>query len=82
MAGDIIHFNICGLKSKRSQFYNEKIDTLSSLLEKVNSTHIFNIQETHISKNVELPNIIRQYEHLYNFEITYSSENDSYSGII
>ena len=82
MVGDINTWNICGLKSKRSPFYNEKIDTLSSLLENVNSTNILNIQETHIAKNEELPSVISLYKHLYNFEITNATDTDTYSGII
>lgn len=82
MAGEIIHWNICGLKSKKSQHYKDKIDTLSALLERIESTLILNIQETHISKKEELPNIIRNYKHLYNFQISNAPENDTYSGII
>ena len=49
MAGDIFHWNISGIKSKISQNYQEKIDTISSILENSSSTYILNIQETHIA---------------------------------
>ena len=51
-------------------------------MENVNSTQILNIQETHISRNEELAEIISHYKHLYNFEITNAPDTDTYSGII
>ena len=82
MAGEIIHWNISGLKCKRSPNYKEKINYLRSFLEKNNSTYILNIQETHISKSNELPSILKLHEHLYNFVIAYSRNDDPYSGIL
>ena len=82
MAGDIIHWNICGLKSKKSPNYNAKIDSLSLLLENVHSTWFLNIQETHISKDEELPEFFNKYDHLYEYIITNSVASDPYSGII
>ena len=82
MAGEIVHWNISGLKCKRSPNYNDKLDSISSILENVNSTFLLNIQETHISSDKDLPNILRLYDHIYSYVITSSSENDPYSGII
>ena len=82
MAGEIIHWNINGLKNKKSPKYKDKIDTISSLLENVNQTYLINIQETHLSNNSEMPEIVRTYEHIYNHIITHSSTEDPYSGII
>ena len=82
MAGDIYHWNIGGIKCKRSTNYNDKINQLSSILEKASSTLILNIQETHISNEAELPKILETYSHIYNFIKAFSNINDSFSGII
>ena len=81
MAGDIYHWNINGLKCKRSTTYEDKLNQLSSMLENV-ATTILNIQETHISNEAGLPNFIETYNHIYHFVKTFSNENDSFAGII
>ena len=82
MAGEIIHWNICGLKTKNNQYYKIKTETLTSFLEKTESTWIMNIQETHISKNEELPNFVKNYEHLFNFITSNAPEDDTFAGLI
>ena len=82
MAGDFIHWNINGIKCKKSPNFKDKINTLSSILENSSSTEILNIQETHISHKEELPKALKLYEHLYSFVITYASNDDPYSGIL
>ena len=81
MGDDIYHWNINGLKCKRSPNYSGKINQISSILENA-STSILNIQETHISKNEELPNFVRTYSHLFAFEKTFATTGDVSSGII
>ena len=81
MAGEIFHWNVNGLKCKRSPNYSKKIDIISSHLENSNSTMFFNIQETHIDSE-ELPPFLDIYTHIYNFEKTVAREGDPYSGII
>ena len=81
MADDIYHWNINGLKCKRSPNYSGKINQISSILEST-STAILNIQETHISNDKELPNFLNTYSHLFTFEKTFASSGDVFSGIL
>jgi exonuclease III len=82
MAGEIISWNISGIKCKLSVNYHDKIQTLSSLFENVNSTFILNIQESHIFKKEELPTILPLYEHMFEYIISNAKINDPYAGII
>jgi len=82
MAGEIVHWNVNGLKSKRSPKYNDKINTISSILEKSNHTFLLNIQETHLPDNNELPDFVKTYDHMYDYISTNSSSDDPYSGIL
>lgn len=82
MAGDICHWNINGLKCKKSINYKEKINFLSSLLENTNSTILLNVQETHLTNENELPNFVNLYKHIYNFENAFAKSDDPYSGIL
>ena len=43
---------------------------------------MFNIQETHIESEEQLPNFVNTYSHLYNFKKTFSSTGDIFSGIL
>ena len=81
MADDIYHWNINGLKCKRSPNYSGKINQISSILESM-STSILNIQETHISNENELPHFLSTYKHLFTFEKTFASSGDVFSGIL
>ena len=81
MAGEILQWNISGLKCKESIYYQEKIESLSLIFENIN-TYIFSIQETHISKKEELPIIMNLYEHMFVYITSYSKDNDPYAGII
>ena len=45
-------------------------------------TLLLNIQETHISSEKELPNFVKTYKNLFNFEKTYSTTGDVFSGIL
>lgn len=54
MAGEILHWNINGLKCKRSPNYKAKLDRIKSFLDN-EKTLVLNIQETHISSETELP---------------------------
>ena len=81
MGDDIYHWNINGLKCKRSPNYSAKIIQINSILES-GATSFLNLQETHISSENELPNFMTTYSHLFAFEITFSSSGDVSSGII
>ena len=81
MGDDIYHWNINGLKCKRSPNYSAKINQINSILES-GATSFLNLQETHISSENELPNFMTTYSHLFAFEITFSSSGDVSSGII
>ena len=77
-----MHWNVNGLKCKKSLNYNKKVDTITSYLEKNNSTLLLNIQETHIANEGELPNFVNLYKHIYHFEMTFVANNDPSAGII
>ena len=79
MAGEILHWNINGLKCKRSPNYKAELDRIKIFLDN-EKTRVLNIQETHIS--TELPNLLDYYKHLYHFEKTYAKSNDTASGIL
>ena len=79
--GDIVHININGLKCKRSQTYKGKCDTISSILENINSTCILNIQETHLFNESEIPQIFNLYEHTFHIISTYGKVEDPAAGI-
>ena len=81
MAGEILHWNINGLKCKRSPNYKTKLDRIKSFLDN-EKTLVLNIQETHISSETELPNFLDYYNHLYHFEKTYAKSDDTASGIL
>ena len=80
MAGEITHWNINGLKCKSSPNYKDKVDLLTSILEK-NSTFILNVQETHISSKEDMPKFLEVYKHIYHVVKTLSPSNDRASGI-
>ena len=82
MMGDIYHWNINGLKCKKSINYKEKTQTLTSILENNNSTFILNVQETHIPSECDLPKFFNLYKHIYHFENTFSRNEDPSSGIL
>lgn len=81
MGDDIYHWNIIGLKCKRSHNYFAKINQINSILES-GATSILNLQETHISTENELPNFMTTYSHLFAFETTFSRSGVVSSGII
>ena len=81
MAGEILHWNINGLKCKRSPNYKAKLDRIKSFLDN-EKTLVLNIQETHISRETELPKFLDYYKHLYHFEKTYARSDDTASGIL
>jgi len=82
MAGEIFHWNLNGLKCKRSPNFKGKLEMIEYSLEKNTTTLIVNIQETHISKEEEIPRLFDTYKHLYNFEKTFANEDDPCSGIL
>lgn len=82
MAGEILHWNINGLKNKRSPKYCNKTDTINGILENCSSTRILNIQETHFSEDSDLLSLSRNYDHIYNYINTNAPREDSFSGII
>ena len=79
MAGEIVHWNVNGLKSKRSPKYIDKINTISSILENSNQTFLLNIQEKNLQNINELPDLVKTYDHMYEHISTNSSSNDPYS---
>ena len=82
MMGEIIHLNVNGLKCKSSPNFHKKNDIISSILENVNSTWIFNLQETHLHHESENPNFFELYKHLYHFIRTNANTTDPAAGII
>ena len=58
MAGEIFQWNLNGLKCKKSQNFKGKLEMIESILEKNTTTLIVNIQETHISKEEEIPGLV------------------------
>jgi exonuclease III len=66
MAGEILHWNINGLKCKRSPYYKAKLDRIKSFLDN-EKTLVLNIQKTHISSETELPIFLDYYKHLYHY---------------
>jgi len=81
MADEICHWNINGLKCKHSTNYLGKINQIASILEN-SATLLVNIQETHIPSEKDLPNFVQTYKHLFNFEKSYSTAGDVFSGIL
>ena len=82
MGGEIVHWNVNGLKSKGSPSYPDKIDTITSVLENFSSTRIFNIQETHFSENNDILAITNIYSHMYSYINTNAFREDRFSGIL
>ena len=82
MAGEIFQWNLNGLKCKKSPNFKGKLEMIESILEKNTTTLIVNIQETHISKEEEIPGLFNTYKHLYNFEKTFANKDDPCSGIL
>jgi len=79
--GEIIQWNINGLKSAISQNFKNKVESISSVLEK-NSTLIFNIQETHFLNESDAPLFTKVYEHLFHFINAFATNGDPFSGIL
>ena len=82
MAGEIFQWNINGIKCQISPNYKDKINQITSILEKNSSTAILNIQETHISSETELPDFVNLYKHIYHFQKTFSEIEDPSAGIL
>ena len=82
MANEIIHWNIRGLKTFQNINYKNKIDSVTTLLNKNQSTMILNIQETHLTDIKQVPKKWQNYKHIYDIISADAHQEDRFSGIL
>ena len=76
----ILHWNVRGLKQESNSFH--KIKKCVSFLENVQNTHVFNLQETHLISDSEIPKKFHNFDHLYHVLSSHATEQDKGAGII
>ena len=74
----ILQWNIRGLKS--NSFHKTK--KCIAKLENVQSTLLFNLQETHLRCDEEIPKKLKNMDHLYHILSTHATEDDKGAGIL
>ena len=79
---DVIHWNIRGIKDKRSPLFSKKIESVINFLNQPQNSMVINIQETHLKDDSEIPKKWMDFGHLYNIISSHAEENDRFSGII
>ena len=80
--GDIIHWNIRGIKDKRNLNFFKKVETVVALLKQPQNNLIINIQESHLTQNLQIPRKWLNFEHLYSIISAHAVETDRFGGII
>ena len=55
--GEIIHWNIRGIKDQHNANYAKKVDIISQILYGPKIVQILNSQETHICSDINIPSI-------------------------
>ena len=76
----ILHWNIRGLKSESNSFHKTK--KCISKLENVQNTLLFNVQETHLRRDEEIPKKLKNMDHLYHILSAHATEGDKGAGIL
>ena len=76
----IIQLNVRGLKQESNSFH--KVKKCVSILENVQSTHVFNLQETHLISDREIPKKFHNFDHLYHVLSSHATEHDKGAGIL
>ena len=74
----ILHWNVRGLKTAQT----DKLKKCCDVLDNVSSVQIFNLQETHLSSDSEIPNRLLNYSHLYHIVSSHANNNDKGAGIL
>ena len=80
--GDIIHWNIRGIKDKHNVNYAKKVDIISQILYGPKIFQILNLQETHICSDINIPNAWLHYNSKYILVPSHASLNDRFGGIV
>ena len=76
----IKHWNIRGLKSPSSSF--QKVKKLTTKLEDVQKLSVLNVQETHLLNDNEIPQRLKNFDHLYHIVPSHACQNDKGAGIL
>ena len=77
--GDIIQFNVRGLKTV--ELRKKKVDFISKILDEQN-TIFLSLQETRLTEYDQIPTKIIHYEHLYHIIFCGATNDDPGSGIL
>ena len=77
---NILHWNVRGLKVLSNSY--SKVKKCVSKLENVRQTFVFNIQETHLRNDEEIPAKFKDYSHLYHIISAHATEEDKGAGIL
>ena len=76
----IVHWNVRGLKTESNSFHKTKKSI--SKLENVQNTLLFNLQETHLRSDEEIPRKLKNLYNLYHILPAHATETDKGAGII
>ena len=76
----ILQWNVRGLKVSSNSFF--KIKKVVSNLENIQNTHIFNLQETHLQDDTEIPKKFKDFDHMYHILSTHATNVERGAGII
>jgi len=79
---DILHWNLKGIKDKRSLNYKEKIEIVTHLLSSPQKNGIINLQETHLGNIDQIPLEWKHFEHIYTMIPNFSTNTDTFAGTL
>ena len=81
MGGELVHWNLRGIKSKANSNYSKKVSIITNLLNKPQSSMVINLQETHLNSCNELPKEWVNFSHVYRIISTFATDTDRFGGI-